>query len=161
MVFIVWFLNFYLFVWFVFCFVSFLFLFSFWESLRFLTWQHPWWLFFMFQPFPWLSLSCASYHKYCQTLWGSTLDSTPIFALWKPTVRGGLFLCKQSWNLTGLNDMYWRIETNGNRELWIIWKVRGQHRSWACLQSRDKLKTNLISPSHILKVFKIYQHFWL
>ena len=53
------------------------------------------------------------------------------------------------------------IETNGNHELWILWKVRGKHRSWACLQSCDKIKTNLISPSHILKVFKIYQHFWL
>ena len=32
------------------------------------------------------------------------------------------------------------IETNGNHELWILWKVRGKHRSWACLQSCDKIK---------------------
>ena len=38
-----------------FCFVLFLFLFSFCESLQFLTHQHPWWLFSLFQSFPLLS----------------------------------------------------------------------------------------------------------
>jgi len=85
-----------------------LFMHFFWKSLWFISHQHPWWLFSQLLSFLWLYLSHSPYRNIARlSLRGSPLDSTPILALSKPTIRGGPFLFKQSWNWPGLNTSYW------------------------------------------------------